>query len=357
MSSTPSFPTDPRRRLLLARTLFACATLPNLVACERAVGSAAQKSSSAALASHAGQTATDAPARGEGWPRTIDTAKGALTLSRPPRRIVSTSVTLTGTLLTIEAPLVATAATQAGSTVSDGQGFFTQWADVARSRGVQVLYQGEPDAEAIAASEPDLIVVSATGGDSALKLHEQLSQIAPTLVLNYDDRSWQELATVLGRATGQEAQARAAIERFATHLAATRNGLRLPMQPTTAMVYYEDGSGANIWTPDSAQGRLLTELGFTLAQVPVAARGDVSMGVRKDIIQVSGEHFATALQGKTLLLFSADDHQVSEVRANKFLSQVPAVAQGRVHAMGLDTFRLDHYSASNLLDRLARQFS
>lgn len=287
----------------------------------------------------------------------MDTPKGPLTLARPPQRIVSTSVTLTGTLLTIEAPVIATAATQGNSDVSDGQGFFKQWAEVAQARGLKALYQGEPDAEAIAASEPDLIVVAATGGDSALKLYEQLSQIAPTLVVSYDDRGWQDLATVLARATGRETQAQAVIDHFAARLLATRQRLRLPAQPTTAMVYYEDGSGANVWTPDSAQGRLLTDLGFTLAEVPAAVRGNVSMGVRKDIIQVSGEHFATALQGHTLLLFSADERQVAQVKANKFLAQVPSVAQGRVHAMGLDTFRLDYYSSGNLLDRLARQFA
>ncbi len=32
---------------------------------------------------------------------------------------------------------------------------------------------------------PDLILISATGGDSALALYDQLSAIAPTLVINY----------------------------------------------------------------------------------------------------------------------------------------------------------------------------
>lgn len=46
---------------------------------------------------------------------------------------------------------------------------------------------------------PDLILVSATGGDSALPLYDQLKTIAPTLVINYDDKSWQTLLTQLGR--------------------------------------------------------------------------------------------------------------------------------------------------------------
>lgn len=36
---------------------------------------------------------------------------------------------------------------------------------------------------------PDLILISATGGDSALALYDQLSAIAPTLIINYDDKA------------------------------------------------------------------------------------------------------------------------------------------------------------------------
>lgn len=46
---------------------------------------------------------------------------------------------------------------------------------------------------------PDLILISATGGDSAMTLYDQLSTIAPTLIINYDDKSWQALLTQLGR--------------------------------------------------------------------------------------------------------------------------------------------------------------
>lgn len=131
----------------------------------------------------------------EGWPRQVMTSKGSITLQQPPQRIVSTSVTVTGTLLAINAPVIASGATAPNNRVSDAQGFFRQWGDVAKQRGVQRLYIGEPNAEAIAGQAPDLIIIAATGGDSALKLYDQLSAIAPVMVVNYDDKSWQELAT------------------------------------------------------------------------------------------------------------------------------------------------------------------
>jgi ferric enterobactin transport system substrate-binding protein len=293
----------------------------------------------------------------DGWPRIIETPKGHIRIPAPPQRIVSTSVTLTGSLLTINAPVVASSSTVHMSKVTNPTGFFTQWADIALQRGVVPLYQGEVNVESVLSMRPDLIIVAATGGDSALKAYEQLSQIAPTLVVNYDDKSWQEVSTILGIATGHEADADKAIAEFEHHLAVVKQHITLPPQPVTAMVYYEDGSGANIWTKDSAQGRLLENLGFTLAAVPdELSNQSIALG-RKDILPVSGERFSEALAGHSLMLFAGDDATTQKLLSNPFLLQHPAVEKRRVYAVGIDTFRLDYFSASNLLDRLVQLFS
>lgn len=313
-----------------------------LCACDGASSGASQ------VVNEPGQTA--------GWPRSIAGSHAEIRLQGPPQRIVSTSVTLTGTLLTINAPVLASGASQANSSVTDSHGFFRQWSAVAAARGVIPLYQGEADAEAVAAMAPDLIIVAGSGGDSALRLYEQLQLIAPTLVVNYDDKSWQELALLLGHASGHEADAQRVIAEFAGEVARTRQRLVLPAQPSSALTYYEDGSGANLWTAASAQGQLLSALGFTLATVPEAVKGQVSQGLRKDIIQLSGEHFASGLQGQSLLLFSAEQDSVKRLLANPFLASLPAVQQRQVYATGLDSFRLDYYSSLNLLARLREHF-
>ncbi len=57
-----------------------------------------------------------------------------------PARIVSTTPSVTGILLAMDAPLVASAATTP-SRLTDAKGFFSQWAKVADQRGVEVLYR------------------------------------------------------------------------------------------------------------------------------------------------------------------------------------------------------------------------
>lgn len=202
------------------------------------------------------------------WPRQITDSRGPHTLESQPLRIVSTSVTLTGSLLAIDAPVVASGATTPNNRVADGQGFLRQWSDVAKARKLSRLYIGEPSAEAVAAQMPDLILISATGGDSAMMLYDQLSTIAPTLIINYDDKSWQALLTQLGEITGHEKQAAERIAEFDKKLAALKEKMKLPPQPVTALVYTAAAHSANIWTKESAQGQLLEQLGFTLADLP-----------------------------------------------------------------------------------------
>lgn len=290
------------------------------------------------------------------WPRQVTDSRGSHTLDSKPVRIVSTSVTLTGSLLAIDAPVIASGATTPNNRFADDRGFLRQWSDVAKARKLARLYIGEPNAEAVAAQMPDLILVSATGGDSALALYDQLSAIAPTLVINYDDKSWQALLTQLGEITGHEQQAAARIAQFARQLADVKAHITLPPQPVNALVYNPAARNANMWTRDSAQGQLLQESGFTLAALPVGLQTSHSQGKRHDIIQLGGENLAAGLNGEALLLFAGDEKDADALRANPLLGHLPAVQNKRVYALGPETFRLDYYSATQVLQRLSALF-
>ncbi len=99
------------------------------------------------------------------WPRTFVNSDGTTTvIPHKPQKILSTTTTVTGTLIAIDAPVVAS------SVAGDGK-FFAQWADIAKQRNIQQLWAvGSVDTEMAYAVMPDLIVVSATGGDSVYDL-------------------------------------------------------------------------------------------------------------------------------------------------------------------------------------------
>ena len=290
------------------------------------------------------------------WPRQVTDSRGVHTLDHKPLRIVSTSVTLTGPLLAIDAPVVASGATTPNNRVADDQGFLRQWGQVAKQRNLTRLYIGEPNAEAVAAQMPDLILISATGGDSAIALYDQLSAIAPVLIINYDDKSWQALLTQLGAITGQEKQAAERIAGFDQQLAAVKAKMTQPPQPVSALVYTAAAHSANLWTPESAQGKLLGQLGFSLAPLPAGLQTSQSLGKRHDIIQLGGESLAAGLTGNALFLFAGDQKDVEAIYANPLLSHLPAVKEKQVYALGTETFRLDYYSATQVLARLEKLF-
>ncbi|WP_240528448.1 Fe2+-enterobactin ABC transporter substrate-binding protein [Kosakonia sacchari] len=290
------------------------------------------------------------------WPRQVTDSRGTHTLPTKPLRIVSTSVTLTGSLLAIDAPVIASGATTPNNRFADEQGFLRQWGEIARQRNVARLYIGEPNAEAVAAQMPDLILISATGGDSALPLYDQLSTIAPTLIINYDDKSWQALLTQLGEITGHEKEAAARISQFNQQLAEVKARMKLPPQPVSALVYTPAAHSANLWTEDSAQGQLMQQLGFTLAPLPANLHTSQSQGKRHDIVQLGGENLAAGLNGEALFLFASDQKDADALSQNPLLAHLPAVQNHRVYALGAETFRLDYYSATRVLQRLSALF-
>ncbi|WP_443458594.1 hypothetical protein [Glutamicibacter ardleyensis] len=85
------------------------------------------------------------------WPRTLSDATGTTVhLQSKPARVVSTSVTATGSLLALGAEVVATS-TAAPTVDATASGFLTQWADIASERDVRPLPEyGKFDLEDIA---------------------------------------------------------------------------------------------------------------------------------------------------------------------------------------------------------------
>ena len=303
-----------------------------------------------------------ADASGE-WPLTItDDAGHEVTIEEQPTTIVSTAVTLTGSLLAIDAPVTASGATMPNSPVADDQGFFTQWSDVAKEKDVEALYQGDPDVEAVLGEEPDLIVVSKTGQDSANAIYDQLSDIAPTVVIDYGDKDWQEVTSRLGEITGHEDDAKKVNDEVDARAEEVKESIDAPAQPVTGLVFNEkakgggSGASANIWTPESAQGKLLEEVGFELAEVPEGTAGQGEMGKRADIVEVTGENLSKAVTGESVFLFNANEKTAESYEKNSLVESTPAVKNDAVFALGLDSFRLDYYSATNVLDRIEDEF-
>jgi len=340
-------------RAVVASTL-AVSLIMGTVACSRNEDSTQSSTDTAASsASESGQNSSTQA--NETWPRTVSTDRGEVKIPAKPKKVVSAAVTLTGSLLAIGAPVVASAGEQKGTPLTDDHGFFTQWSQVADKEQVKVL-DLNPSAESILAEKPDLVVMSSAGQDATPDLYEQISEAVPTVLIDYSDKDWQDVATMLGKATGLEKKTSNVIKKFDDTVAKARDEIKKPAQPITPLVYTPQNKSARVWTKESAQGKLLTKLGFTLAEVPESARGANSMGPRSDVYVVSAENLPTAATGKTAFLFAADDKAVDAYKSNPVLADTPAVKNKSVYSMGTDTFRMDYYSSLAMIDRLEDLF-
>lgn len=271
-----------------------------------------------------------------------------------PARIVSTTPSVTGILLAMQAPLVASAAATP-SRLTDDKGFFSQWAAVADQRDVQVLYRNlQFDIEAVVASAPDLLVVSATGADSAAPhLAELKAQGVPTLVVNYSNQSWQDLATELGEKTELQQQAKAVIQRFDDYTRETAARLTPSPRPVV-LIGYNIGGSYSIGRTFSPQARLLTALGFQVRELPEAMAGQVIRATEFQFI--SRENLVAAIGDADVFLLSADDKDAQAFLHDPVLANLRAVQHKRVYPLGPSSFRIDYYSGRQMLDTVAGYF-
>jgi iron complex transport system substrate-binding protein len=353
--------TRPHLPSRLAITVFAALVL---AACGGADEPSADGAAAATDADGAGtQTADDADHAAESTQaevatRTVAHQLGEVDVPAEPVRIVSASVTMTGHLLAVDAPVVASGVTRP-SELADDNGYFVQWADVAVERGVEPLRGGEIDVEAIAALEPDLIVGSAFGGDAVTEdSHALLSEIAPTVVFDHSSRSWQDLTSEIAAAVGREAAVDALLAEYAALAARAADALDTDHEAVAFTL--GDPANMNVFTPSSAHGRLLEEFGFTYRDV-TAIGGETRLQGgedRQDVLQVSAEQLDTAFGDASLMAVFADRARLDEALGSmSTLEALPAVDEGRAYALGFASFRLDPYSAALIAETLVEAAS
>ena len=313
-------------------------------------------SSTAAESTTASESSFVAPAAQEAaFPRTVTHELGDTEIPAAPERIVSTSITITGALLAIDAPLAASAATTPVEGLTDENGFFSQWADVAVERGVEVLYPNlEIDIEAIIAADPDLIILSMTGAEAAGDYYDELAAIAPTIAVNYSNKTWQEVTVLAGEWTGLEAQAETVVSGFDATVADAAASLALPEGSTQAIVYNNLEWDSAVGKPGGPHATLLSALGFDIVGADDAL--DTAEQARDDFAFIAPENLNQAFTGDTILLVNGSDTEKDALLGAELLANVPAVVNEQVYPLGPTSFRIDYYSALEIVDTIVGYF-
>ncbi len=225
----------PLRRALSATAMTAAAVL--LVA--GCASASADPGASGATETESAETA-----------RTVEHARGTTEVPADPQRVV--------TLEPLELDTaVAVGVTPVGAAVASNVAGIPAYLGVDDVEPVGTV--PEPDLEAIAALQPDLIL----GTESRhSKLYDQLSAIAPTVFIASQADPWRDNAELIGEALGREdevAEQIAAVDDRCAEIAAEHD---LAGQ-TAQVIRPRDETTLSLYGPVSFAGSLLECVGFT----------------------------------------------------------------------------------------------
>lgn len=207
----------------------------------------------------------------------------------------------------------------------------------------------QPNLEAIAALDPDLIV----GPDGNIEeIYDELSQIAPTVGVYFGDGTgeWQRTGRAVAGALGRTEELEAELSAYDERAMEIGRRLGVPDEaPTVAVV--RAGESLRFELPGIFSGSVLyRDVGLPL---PPGLREPAEAG--EPTLQISQEQFSRG-DAEVLFLYSANEEnpqqEIEAVREDPLFQTLQAVDSGNVYAVGEHWFWGSLIAANLILDDL-----
>ncbi|GAB3702707.1 ABC transporter substrate-binding protein [Nocardiopsis oceani] len=235
--------------------------------------------------------------------REVEDAMGTVTVPEEAQRVVALDSLVIDTVVALDGPLVGAA--QAGSvdTLPVYLGDAVEEVEIVGSIE-------EPNIEAIATLEPDLVLGTKLRHED---FHEQLSSVAATVFVAEPAIGWQDNVLLVGEALGRSERAEEVLGELLAE--AVDTGLAVGAEGRTVHVLRRVDNGVRLHGPGTFSGSVLGEMGFT---VPDMDWDD------NDMTELSFENLD---QVEADIVFVTEDTDLDD----EILSGVPAVSEGNAH--------------------------
>jgi iron complex transport system substrate-binding protein len=255
------------------------------------------------------------------FPRTVEHAMGATELPERPERVI---VLDTGELDTA----LSLGVTPVGAvTTAVSEAFLSYLADDAAD--VEVVGTiAEPNLEAIAALEPDLILSNKTRHED---IYEELSQIAPTVFADRVGAVWKENFRLDAEALGLEDEAEELLEAYQSDAAALGEDIGDPAGTTVSTMRFVEGA-IRVYTAESFIGTVMSDIGLDHLQLPTGEVATFAELSAEEVTQADADIVLYSSYG------SADDSGSAGVVAGPLWPRLTAVEQERAFAVEDDVF-------------------
>jgi iron complex transport system substrate-binding protein len=255
------------------------------------------------------------------FPRTVEHAAGTTEIPERPERVV---VLDTGELDAV----LSLGVTPVGAVTTDvSEGFLSYLAEDAE--GVEVVGTiAEPNLEAIAALEPDLILSNAV---RHAEIYDQLAAIAPTVFAADVGDTWKDNLLLDAEALGLQEEAVAALAEYEERAAAVGESLGDASGTTVGALRFVEGT-IRVYTSESFIGTVLGDVGVAQLQLPTSDVPTFAELSAEELTQADADVILYSSYG------SADDSGEQAAVAGPLWSRLGAVQADRAHAVEDDVF-------------------
>ncbi|MET0461372.1 MAG: ABC transporter substrate-binding protein [Ilumatobacteraceae bacterium] len=292
------------------------------------------------------------------FPRTVEHAMGTTEIPAAPQRVVTLDMSFVDAALALDSPIV-------GYTLyQDPDGSLPAYfGDALTTLAADATYMGdllEPNIEAIAAAQPDLILTSKVRHEA---IYDQLSAIAPTIMSESAGAGWKDNIRLTASALGKEATAEEVIVAYETRAAAVGAAVNEAADnPTISVVRFAALDKFRLYQRASFSGVVLDDAGLA------RPANQQSTEPATFITEVSFEELAEADAGADVLFYTifgnedpADEQANggrSAIEANPLWAALPTVQADTAHEMSDETWMsaVGMYGAQAILDDLAATF-
>lgn len=187
--------------------------------------------------------------------------------------------------------------------------------------GAEILgysYQDTMDVEAIMNLNPDLIVISTIQE----KMYDQLSEIAPTVMIQLEALNWKDDVRALGKVFGKEEVANEWIANYEAKAKEAGNKIKSEFgEDTTYLSILANPNGFNVFDGAGFGDVLYSDMGLA-KPVGMPEQTDVSLPV------VSYEGLAS-IQADYIFVMGSDE-ELAQIKSNPIWNSLPAVKEDHV---------------------------
>ncbi|TCJ94571.1 ABC transporter substrate-binding protein [Nocardia alba] len=291
-------------------------------------------------------------------PREVQTPKGAVAVPADPQRIVVLNGTLAGYLYDLDVPVAAADPRLLGVAGKPGE-FPAGWAQDATTQGTKALPTGDNiNLEFIAAQRPDLIIGGGQGypGQQSVNAYDQLSAIAPTVLVPTETTYWQDQLRLIAEVVGKPGKVDQLITNYKDKLAKAKALIKAPAGNTVVMQSIKSQK-PTAFLPSAALPTLLSEVGFTLDTQLEAKAGNPTREPSADFISFSPELLNTVVDAPVLFMIPLNGGRtVAELRADPLHASLPSFTANTVFELPATSSRPDYRTVMTTLDLLVERF-